>query len=98
MEKHRQKLREYAAAAAPWLLEVLFKGIAIRALPQWTPFCGVYLPFFMAIYVKPDDCEAVEFGTVVHEFRHAWQRHSMATPFNGAFSLSCEKGLPTQGN
>lgn len=76
MDKHFRNLVNFRSDIAPWLDKVFEHGICIGTLPQWMPFCGIYLPFAKAIYVKPDDCEAVEFGTIVHELRHAYQRYS----------------------
>ena len=75
MDRHKTRLHDYAYKNAPWLSSVLFKGIRVGALPKWVPFCGIYLPFVKAIYVKSDEYAEIEFGTLVHEYRHAWQRY-----------------------
>ncbi len=75
MKRYTEQLHDFAYEKATWLSKVLFKGIKIGILPKWMPFCGIYLPFAKSIYVKPDECEDVEFGTLVHEYRHAWQRY-----------------------
>jgi hypothetical protein len=69
---YRKEIEKYAAIDGNGWLAEAFSRTTVLAY-GFSRICGVYLPFLRLALIKPDECEAVEFGTIVHELRHAWQ-------------------------
>lgn len=70
-------LTEYEqTSGGAWLRETPWRGMDVRSM------IGIegrrqamYSALFDRLYVAPDKSKAVWFGSVVHELRHAYQRH-----------------------
>lgn len=92
MDERERQLRRYAADKAPWLREVIDR-VQLCALPSFAPFCGVYLPFLRRAYILHDEFAEVEFGTCVHELRHAWQRYRYGLFLYIVYKAFCRKSL-----
>ena len=70
-------LAEYEqTATGEWLQKTPWRNMELRSM---TGVEGkrqaMYSALFDRLYVAPDKSEAVWFGSVVHELRHAYQRH-----------------------
>ena len=70
-------LSEYEqTSGGAWLRDTPWRCIEVRSM---TGIEGkrqaMYSALFDRLYVAPDKNEAVLFGSVVHELRHAYQRH-----------------------
>lgn len=71
------RLSEYEQTeSGAWLQETPWRGMELRSM---TGIEGkrqaMYSALFDRLYVAPDKNEAVWFGSVIHELRHAYQRH-----------------------
>lgn len=77
MEKLTDLLGEYEqTSTGAWLRETPWRNMELRSM---TGIEGkrqaMYSALFDRLYVAPDKNEAVWFGSIVHELRHAYQRH-----------------------
>lgn len=77
MKNLTDRLIEYEqTSGGAWLRETPWRDMEVRSM---TGVEGkrqaMYSALFDRLYVAPDKSEAVWFGSVVHELRHAYQRH-----------------------
>ena len=77
MKNLTELLTEYEqTSGGAWLQETQWRGIEVRSI---TGVEGkrqaMYSALFDRLYVAPDKNAPVWFGSVVHELRHAYQRH-----------------------
>lgn len=77
MKNLTELLTEYEqTSGGAWLQETPWRGMAVRSM---TGVEGkrqaMYSAPFDRLYVAPDKNAPVWFGSVVHELRHAYQRH-----------------------
>lgn len=77
MENLTDLLGEYEQTeSGAWLRDTPWRNMELRGM---TGIEGkrqaAYSALFDRLYVAPDKNEAVWFGSVVHELRHAYQRH-----------------------
>lgn len=70
-------LAEYEqTATGEWLQKTPWRRIELRSMTGVEgKLQAAYSALFDRLYVAPDKSEAVWFGSVVHELRHAYQRH-----------------------
>ena len=63
-------------SAGAWLSETPWRGMEVRSMTgEEGKRQAMYSALFDRMYVAPDKNAAVWFGSVVHELRHAYQRH-----------------------
>ena len=77
MKNLTELLTEYEqTSGGAWIRETPWRGMEVRSI---TGVEGkrqaAYSALFDRLYVAPDKNAAVRFGSVVHELRHAYQRH-----------------------
>lgn len=77
MKNLTELLSEYEqTATGEWLQKTPWRGMELRSM---TGVEGkrqaMYSALFDRLYVAPDKSAPVWFGSVVHELRHAYQRH-----------------------
>ena len=77
MKNLTELLTEYEqTSGGAWLQETTWRGMELRSM---TGIEGkrqaAYSALFDRLYVAPDKNAPVWFGSVVHELRHAYQRH-----------------------
>ena len=77
MKNLTELLSEYEqTSGGAWLRETPWRGMEVRSM---TGIEGkrqaMYSALFDRLYVAPDKSAPVWFGSVVHELRHAYQRH-----------------------
>lgn len=77
MKNFTELLSEYEqTSTGAWLQETPWRGMEVRSM---TGIEGkrqaAYFALFDRLYVAPDKNAPVWFGSVVHELRHAYQRH-----------------------
>ena len=77
MENLTDLLSEYEQTeSGAWLRETPWRGMEVRSMTgEEGKRQAMYSALFDRLYVAPDKSEAVWFGSVVHELRHAYQRH-----------------------
>ncbi len=70
-------LAEYEqTATGEWLQKTPWRRIELRSMNGVEgKRQAMYSALFDRLYVAPDKNEAVWFGSVIHELRHAYQRH-----------------------
>ncbi|UKI34040.1 MAG: hypothetical protein L6W00_11960 [Lentisphaeria bacterium] len=70
-------LAEYEQTfSGAWLRKTPWRNIELRSMSGTEgKVQAMYSALFDRLYVAPDKSEAVWFGSVVHELRHAYQRH-----------------------
>lgn len=70
-------LAEYEqTSGGAWLRETPWRRIELRSMNGVEgKRQAMYSALFDRLYVAPDKNEAVWFGSVIHELRHAYQRH-----------------------
>lgn len=70
-------LAEYGqTSGGAWLRETPWRRIELRSMTGVEGKCqAMYSALFDRLYVAPDKNAPVWFGSVVHELRHAYQRH-----------------------
>lgn len=79
MKNLTELLGEYEqTSGGAWLQETPWRGMEVRSM---TGVEGkrqaMYSALFDRLYVAPDKSAPVWFGSVVHELRHAYQRHRL---------------------
>ena len=79
MKNFTELLSEYErTSGGEWLQETPWRGMEVRSM---TGIEGkrqaAYFALFDRLYVAPDKNAPVWFGSVVHELRHAYQRHRL---------------------
>ena len=70
-------LSEYEqTSGGAWLQETPWSGMEVRSMTgEEGKRQAMYSALFDRLYVAPDKNAAVWFGSVIHELRHAYQRH-----------------------
>ena len=70
-------LTEYEqTSGGAWLQETPWRGMEVRSMTgEEGKRQAMYSALFDRLYVAPDKSAPVWFGSVVHELRHAYQRH-----------------------
>lgn len=79
MKNLTELLTEYEqTATGEWLQKTPWRRIELRSMTgEEGKRQAAYSALFDRLYVAPDKNEAVWFGSVVHELRHAYQRHRL---------------------
>ena len=77
MKNLTELLSEYEQTkSGAWLRETPWRGMEVRSMPGIEGRRqAMYSALFDRLYVAPDKSAPVWFGSVVHELRHAYQRH-----------------------
>ena len=77
MKNLTELLTEYEqTSTGAWLQETPWRRVDLRSMNGVEgKRQAMYSALFDRLYVAPDKNEAVWFGSVVHELRHAYQRH-----------------------
>lgn len=77
MKNLTELLSEYEqTATGEWLQKTPWRGMEVRSMTgEEGKRQAMYSALFDRLYVAPDKSKAVWFGSVVHELRHAYQRH-----------------------
>lgn len=77
MKNLTELLTEYEqTSGGAWLRETPWRGMEVRSMTgEEGKRQAMYSALFDRLYVAPDKNEAVWFGSVVHELRHAYQMH-----------------------
>lgn len=77
MKKFTELLSEYEqTSGGAWLRETPWRGMELRSMTgEEGKRQAAYSALFDRLYVAPDKSAPVWFGSVVHELRHAYQRH-----------------------
>ena len=77
MKNLTELLSEYEqTATGEWLQKTPWRGMEVRSMTgEEGKRQAMYSALFDRLYVAPDKNAAVWFGSVVHELRHASQRH-----------------------
>ena len=77
MENLTDLLSEYEQTeSGAWLRETPWRGMEVRSMTgEEGKRQAMYSALFDRLYVAPDKNAPVWFGSVVHELRHAYQRH-----------------------
>lgn len=73
----KKLLAEYGqTSGGAWLRETPWRRIELRSMTGVEgKYQAMYSALFDRLYVAPDKNAPVWFGSVVHELRHAYQRH-----------------------
>mgnify|MGYP000130281317 CR=1 FL=1 len=79
MKNLTELLSEYEqTSGGAWLQETPWRGMEVRSMTgEEGKRQAMYSALFDRLYVAPDKSKAVWFGSVVHELRHAYQRHRL---------------------
>ena len=79
MKNLTKLLTEYEQTSdGAWLHETPWRNMELRSMTgEEGKRQAMYSALFDRLYVAPDKSEAVWFGSVVHELRHAYQRHRL---------------------
>ena len=77
MKNLTELLSEYEqTSGGAWLRETPWSVMEVRSMTgEEGKRQAMYSALFDRLYVSPDKSKAVWFGSVVHELRHAYQRH-----------------------
>lgn len=77
MKNLTKLLTEYEqTSGGAWLRETPWRRVDLRSITgEEGKRQAMYSALFDRLYVAPDKNAAVWFGSVVHELRHAYQRH-----------------------
>lgn len=77
MKNLTELLTEYEqTSAGAWLRETPWRRVDLRSMTgEEGKRQAMYSALFDRLYVAPDKSAPVWFGSVVHELRHAYQRH-----------------------
>ena len=77
MKNLTELLSEYEQTeSGAWLRETPWRGMELRSMTgEEGKRQAMYSALFDRLHVAPDKNAAVWFGSVVHELRHAYQRH-----------------------
>ena len=77
MKNFTELLSEYEqTSGGAWLQETPWRGMEVRSMTgEEGKRQAMYSALFDRLYVAPDKNAPVWFGSVVHELRHAYQRH-----------------------
>lgn len=77
MKNLTELLSEYEqTATGEWLQKTPWRGMEVRSMTgEEGKRQAMYSALFDRLYVAPDKSAPVWFGSVVHELRHAYQRH-----------------------
>lgn len=77
MKNLTELLSEYEqTSGGAWLRETPWRGMEVRSMTgEEGRRQAMYSALFDRLYVAPDKNAPVWFGSVVHELRHAYQRH-----------------------